>query len=684
MASGADGRRSVVIPGARARRRLGAALALAVGLLVGTVAEAQEARLTQTRIGGFAFPEASRAWNADPEQSKAATLDMAAAMLGRTCAAREYHVWRAASETPDQIREKTDAAFARAGWALDTISRADNGRRIHLASRGADRLILAWQPDDSAMGLMMCRVTGASPPAGAEAAVATPAAMPARPAAREAPVPIPLAATAAGNAAVMALAPTPDLAEGDPAARLPAGGLAGIDIAAAVSRAVTPPEPATRAVGEPAPGVPIPTPRPGRGGTPPVSDAAVIAATAPTPDAAPRGTVGATAEAGRPALGASPVVVPLAVGAAPPNSAPVLPTGARVLTAASSPPAPPAAVPTIPDVVAAAAAAMSPGAPAALPPSPVVGIGVPPLAPVMPPDPANREGAAVAGEGGGLPPDAALPPDTMTVAALPPAAATRALGADPGIVQIPPPRVADDLSAAGPPVRGNARQAAAPPRQQAGDPAPLARPPVTDAPPRARLPDEIFAQAAPVLPARNAAGAGTDRLEPSAITEDRDAPAWSLLAQIVVAVGFAGLALLLLRRGLVRHGPRHPAERWPTAIATVVDSRVEIVAPPTASEPVRFRPYVAYEFEAGGQSWRADRLRFGDPSEGDRAVAEAAVSRYPTFAGIEVRFDPLNPANAVVELVQPRPNLALAAGAVSGALALVVLIGGLVAGPFFR
>ncbi|MCC6734725.1 MAG: hypothetical protein IT534_01195, partial [Bauldia sp.] len=120
---------------------------------------AQE-RLTGSDLAGVDFPEASRAWDEDPEGAKAATLELAAGFAASQCGATEFHVWQSVNETPDDIRQKTDEAFVAAGWALETISRTDDGGRIHLASRGGDRLVMSWEPTAGAVGLLLCKVAG--------------------------------------------------------------------------------------------------------------------------------------------------------------------------------------------------------------------------------------------------------------------------------------------------------------------------------------------------------------------------------------------------------------------------------------------------------------------------------------------------------------------------------------------
>jgi hypothetical protein len=144
----------------RGRPRIRQRILLLAALLIPAGTAFGQERLTESTLAGVTLPEASRSWTDDPEGAKAATLDLASSLTSRTCGPTESHFWRAISETPDDIRDKTDTAFTAAGWTLDTISRGAEGERTHLAHRGSDELIMSWMPTEGGIGLLLCQVAG--------------------------------------------------------------------------------------------------------------------------------------------------------------------------------------------------------------------------------------------------------------------------------------------------------------------------------------------------------------------------------------------------------------------------------------------------------------------------------------------------------------------------------------------
>jgi hypothetical protein len=125
---------------------------------------AAQTRVTGSAIAGIELPLASNDWSADPDGSKAATLDLAASLAGSDCEAREAHAWSAADQTAaESLRTRTEAAFGTAGWSLQPVSRTSEGQRILLARRGIDRLVMVWRPEENEIGLLLCRIESAPP-----------------------------------------------------------------------------------------------------------------------------------------------------------------------------------------------------------------------------------------------------------------------------------------------------------------------------------------------------------------------------------------------------------------------------------------------------------------------------------------------------------------------------------------
>lgn len=490
------------------RRSLCAALVLSAAVFP---AAAQD-RYTQSDLAGVVFPEASRSWDDDPEGAKAATLDLAASYFASECGPTEFHVWQSVNETPDEIRQKTDDAFIAAGWRLATISRTDEGGRIHLASRGIEQLIMTWEPTPGAMGLLLCEVGGS------DEAVA--AADPGEP-------------EAAGDAQF-------DEEEfADPEPRI-------------------------------AEGMAIPRPRPG-----------------------------SENEAPLPAIELRPEVLAEAVA-----------------DAAATDPA---------EAEAQQLAALQED----LPPNSEPAIAAEPLP-----------------EAGPVDVQAAPPPkseDRLPVAV----AATEA---SPGIDR--------EFTAALTPADADAVTPATP----------LVEPGIelpetaSQRPPDSTALGDIIAQSAVGDEIGTDAVAGSASVATSGI-------AWRA-ALLVLALALVSSSLWMLRRR-EPVGPAPAIRGWPKAIATVIDSRVEADGPDERSSRTRYVPVVEYEFEAGGEVYRGERVRLGDNATHDRALAEEVVSRYPAWAGVEVRFDPDDPANAILEVEEAKPDMMLAAGIAAAAVALL-------------
>ena len=123
----------------------------------------------RSALANIDLPAGARDWESDDDGSKRATLDFAASLAGVTCAARESRGWQAASSAAaDDIATKTNTTLLATGWMLEPLSRTPDGQRILQARRGGDRLVMVWQPGEGEVGLLICRVEGATaeaPPA---------------------------------------------------------------------------------------------------------------------------------------------------------------------------------------------------------------------------------------------------------------------------------------------------------------------------------------------------------------------------------------------------------------------------------------------------------------------------------------------------------------------------------------
>ncbi len=66
---------------------------------------------------------------------------------------------------------------------------------------------------------------------------------------------------------------------------------------------------------------------------------------------------------------------------------------------------------------------------------------------------------------------------------------------------------------------------------------------------------------------------------------------------------------------------------------------------------VKAVPYIDYEYQAGGRSYRGSRVRFGVVEFNLTSSAQALVDRYPEGGIIRIRYDPANPVESVIEPV---------------------------------
>jgi hypothetical protein len=122
------------------------------------------------------------------------------------------------------------------------------------------------------------------------------------------------------------------------------------------------------------------------------------------------------------------------------------------------------------------------------------------------------------------------------------------------------------------------------------------------------------------------------------------------------------------------------AGRWPHAQGTVTRSWIETVTreinPTDSLAPKTSRIYVRvnYRYVVGGTAHSGDRVTFF-PSTMSHAFAEPArehCDRYAAGTALDVRYDPRNPSDAVIETRISRPSY------VAVGLAAVFLIAGLV------
>ena len=92
------------------------------------------------------------------------------------------------------------------------------------------------------------------------------------------------------------------------------------------------------------------------------------------------------------------------------------------------------------------------------------------------------------------------------------------------------------------------------------------------------------------------------------------------------------------------------ARAWPSTDGRIVESRVEARTLPGDRPNTRFTPRIAYEYSVNGRAYRSERVSFGETFWSlAPQTAQASVSRYPPGAPVAVYYDPVRPAESVLE-----------------------------------
>jgi hypothetical protein len=103
--------------------------------------------------------------------------------------------------------------------------------------------------------------------------------------------------------------------------------------------------------------------------------------------------------------------------------------------------------------------------------------------------------------------------------------------------------------------------------------------------------------------------------------------------------------------------------KWLKVTGTIVASKVEEKASPiTEGVPVHV-PAIEYEYAINSQTFKSSRRRLHNYISGERADADAVVSRYPAGASVIVFVNPRKPGQSVLEYgVSPLSWVPLAVG----------------------
>jgi len=117
------------------------------------------------------------------------------------------------------------------------------------------------------------------------------------------------------------------------------------------------------------------------------------------------------------------------------------------------------------------------------------------------------------------------------------------------------------------------------------------------------------------------------------------------------------MGLFVLRMGFVQKSLAQQAARWPVAAGRIDASGLQAIRIRDRSDGVGYRPWrtvfksrIVYSYGVAGQRYSADRVAFGASVTASLPGLVGGQSRrYVEGSKVDVRYDPANPASAVLE-----------------------------------
>ena len=111
---------------------------------------------------------------------------------------------------------------------------------------------------------------------------------------------------------------------------------------------------------------------------------------------------------------------------------------------------------------------------------------------------------------------------------------------------------------------------------------------------------------------------------------------------IAFAIG-AAVYVIQFRQGLRADA----SKKWPTRPGTIVSSALERLP----DNKRRYRAAVQYRYRVGGKGYESNRIFWGG-NEGRQKHMTSVVAAYPAGGEVRVKYDPQNPAEAVLDPTQ--------------------------------
>ena len=141
----------------------------------------------------------------------------------------------------------------------------------------------------------------------------------------------------------------------------------------------------------------------------------------------------------------------------------------------------------------------------------------------------------------------------------------------------------------------------------------------------------------------------------AAATIDSGAKPYFIAGGVIATIFFIFVGAMLIRKGNRYLRIAAAAAQWPIVTGKVVSTNVVKRIDRTQDGPSTFFvPQVHYVYHADGISRDGSIIRVGMENRGYWLEQQARdyVARYPVGSRVPVRYDPQNPANAVLELGQ--------------------------------
>ncbi len=141
----------------------------------------------------------------------------------------------------------------------------------------------------------------------------------------------------------------------------------------------------------------------------------------------------------------------------------------------------------------------------------------------------------------------------------------------------------------------------------------------------------------------------------AAATIDSGAKPYFIAGGVIATIFFISVGAILIRKGNRYLRIAAAAAQWPIVTGKVVSTNVVKRVDRTQDGPATyFVPQVDYVYDADGVSRDGSIIRVGMENRGYLLEQQARdyVAKYSVGSDVPVRYDPQNPANAVLELGQ--------------------------------